>query len=154
MPPFLIGPARSGVAMHTRGGGPDGWPPAGSGVRAKRGGGGASNGEDPGRRSRCTAARNPASAAGSGVRVLASRHAGASAARNLGLHDAATELVCFLDADDLLAPAMLERTFSALAGDPEAVAAYCGWSRLTEGSEVVDHDFFRTSGDLFPVLAG
>jgi len=51
------------------------------------------------------------------VRTLAAQHAGASAARNLGLRHARGDLVCFLDSDDFWLPGMLgvvERVFAAL----------------------------------------
>ena len=51
------------------------------------------------------------------VRTVAAHHAGASAARNLGLQHARGDLVCFLDSDDFWLPGMLgvvEQVFAKL----------------------------------------
>lgn len=51
------------------------------------------------------------------VRIVRSNHAGASAARNLGLQNASGDLLCFLDSDDFWLPGMLatvERVFARL----------------------------------------
>jgi glycosyltransferase involved in cell wall biosynthesis len=52
------------------------------------------------------------------TRVLRSDNRGLPAAKNLGLAHTKGELVCFLDADDRLAPACLERGVRALQADP------------------------------------
>lgn len=87
-------------------------------------------------------------------RLLHQPHSGASAARNLGLSQARSEYILFLDADDLLLPSMLEALSKALDNAPQAAAVYCGWGRWTPAGTQVDHPFFRQSGDLFPTLAG
>ena len=51
---------------------------------------------------------------GSRVRYLAQPNAGLSAARNTGIREAAHEYLVFLDADDVLAPAMVERCMAQL----------------------------------------
>ncbi len=87
------------------------------------------------------------------IRLVKQQHAGVCAARNRGLAEASGDFVLFLDADDLLLPAMLEQAFQALSNDPEAVAAYTGWARLAENGTVIRHEYFRDEGDLFPTLA-
>lgn len=57
--------------------------------------------------------------------------AGVSAARNLGLAAAQGRWLLFLDADDWVAPCFFERMLAALQDRPDAVAAYCGWRRVS-----------------------
>jgi glycosyltransferase involved in cell wall biosynthesis len=65
-----------------------------------------------------------------GARVISIEHAGRSAARNRGAEEARTELVAFLDDDDLVLPGRLARQAEAL-----------GDARLTFGRiQVVDGD--------------
>src|SRR5439155_11391069 len=53
-----------------------------------------------------------------GARVLPVEHAGRSAARNLGVAESRTELVAFLDDDDLVVPGRLARQADALGRAP------------------------------------
>jgi len=59
------------------------------------------------------------------VTVIHQSNAGLPAARNRGLEAAQGDLVTFLDADDFLASAYVERLAHALASDPETSIAYC-----------------------------
>ena len=54
------------------------------------------------------------------LRLVRAGRIGRSAARNLGVAEATTELVAFLDADDVSLPGRMERQAAALAATPEA----------------------------------
>ena len=58
------------------------------------------------------------------VRVIHQTNAGQSAARNRGVRETKTELICFIDADDAVNPALLE-SFVRLLRETGAGAAVC-----------------------------
>lgn len=58
---------------------------------------------------------------------------GASAARNIGLQQARGQRVVFLDSDDWIDPAFLQRLHAALDAVPGAAAAYCDYQRVMAG---------------------
>jgi peptidoglycan/xylan/chitin deacetylase (PgdA/CDA1 family)/GT2 family glycosyltransferase/SAM-dependent methyltransferase len=91
-------------------------------------------------------------AADARIRVLEGRGRGAGAARNVGVEAAGGELLLFLDADDLLAPAHLERLAGVLA-DAGLGAVHCRWTRLAPDGTRVETPFFGATGDLFRTLA-
>jgi glycosyltransferase involved in cell wall biosynthesis len=62
---------------------------------------------------------------GDRVQIVSGEGRSAAAARNLGVRHARSELVAFLDADDLSRPARLARQIHALASTPDAVMAFC-----------------------------
>jgi glycosyltransferase involved in cell wall biosynthesis len=72
------------------------------------------------------------------VRVIAEPHSGASAARNRGIIDTASEWIVFLDADDLLVPGTLRlRLETAEATGADVVV--CDWQELLDrGDGTVD----------------
>jgi glycosyltransferase involved in cell wall biosynthesis len=62
--------------------------------------------------------------------IRQARNAGAGAARNRAIHEAAGELLAFLDADDTWAANCLEKLHEGLESSVDAVLAYCGWQNL------------------------
>lgn len=58
------------------------------------------------------------------ITVIHKENGGPSTARNAGLHIAATDILLFLDADDLIAPTYTEELFFALFKHPDAAWAY------------------------------
>ncbi len=67
----------------------------------------------------------PAVAASMGVRVVRlEKNSGPAAARNIGAHHAAGEILFFVDADVVLAPGALDRAVSILETRPEFAAVF------------------------------
>lgn len=62
---------------------------------------------------------------GSPIQLIQQKNAGPSAARNLGLAHARSELIAFLDADDLWLPSKIERQVACLEAHPQAAGVYC-----------------------------
>ena len=67
---------------------------------------------------------------GDRIAAVSQANAGPYAARNRGLAQARGEFVAFLDADDWWAPDCLQKLHAALADDPDAALAYCGWQNV------------------------
>jgi glycosyltransferase involved in cell wall biosynthesis len=67
---------------------------------------------------------------GDRVRVLEAAHGGVSRARNAGVAGADSELVAFLDADDLWEPEKLERQVQALDARPDAGMCFTAVTRV------------------------
>jgi hypothetical protein len=72
------------------------------------------------------------------IRVISQPNAGLSAARNAGIALARTELISFLDADDLWLPPYLERMDRALRAAPDA-----GWAYTDAWALDIDRNRFR-----------
>ncbi len=70
-------------------------------------------------------------------RVVRQNNAGLAAARNRGLKEAQTELVAFIDSDDVWHPDFLKDVSEALATDPEAPFAYAHSFRITEDNFLI-----------------
>ena len=87
------------------------------------------------------------------IRLVPGPGRGVSAARNVGLGEARGPLLLFLDADDLVRPRHLELLAAALDREPAAVAAHCGWARLTPRGALTDEVQGARAGDLYPEFA-
>ena len=86
------------------------------------------------------------------VRLIRQRQCGVSAARNAGVSIARGDWLCFLDADDWLAPRAFARLLALSRRDPEAAVLVGGATRVGEGGEVWDYDS-RDLSDPFAVLS-
>lgn len=86
------------------------------------------------------------------ISCVASLSSGVAGARNTGIAEATTNVVSFLDADDLLDPEFLERMLPPLE-DPSVTATYCGWQRLAPDGTVEDGPCPDVDGDLFDLFA-
>ena len=87
------------------------------------------------------------------IRVISQPNAGESGARNTGIAQARFDWLLFLDADDWIAPAHLDRMARAIAADPGLDAVHCRSVRVAgDGVEVADA-WAPPTGDLFPILA-
>ena len=60
-----------------------------------------------------------------GVRYIWQPHSGISAARNRALEEARSELIAWLDSDDLYAPTKLEKQVAYLDAHPECQIVFC-----------------------------
>jgi glycosyltransferase involved in cell wall biosynthesis len=87
------------------------------------------------------------------IRVVSQPNGGESAARNTGIDQARYDWLLFLDSDDWIAPAHLERLTSVLLANPELDAVHCGSVRVTADGTQISDDYQPPEGDLFPVLA-
>lgn len=91
------------------------------------------------------------------VRVIDQANAGLPAARNRGLAQARGEFVTFLDADDLLDPAFVERLIAPLLAEPSLAFAYADVQHVdVEGRPSGDYSVGASrevlSGDILPSL--
>lgn len=71
--------------------------------------------------------------ADSRIKLFQQANAGAAAARNHALREAHGAYTAFLDSDDTWHPEFLEAMMAALAADPDAGIAYCGWQNIGLG---------------------
>lgn len=67
------------------------------------------------------------------IKVFEQSNAGAAAARNRALQEARGAYTAFLDSDDTWHPEFLEAMKTALAANPAAGIAYCGWQNIGRG---------------------
>jgi GT2 family glycosyltransferase len=91
------------------------------------------------------------------VKFVRRPNGGVALARNSALELVASEFVSFVDADDWLAPTMLQRLIEKLAQQPEAGMAYCDIHRVNEAGELADTHRIsgcrpRLSGGILPSL--
>ncbi len=64
------------------------------------------------------------------LRLIRQPNSGAATARNNGIQNANGEMIAFLDADDTWHSRCLEKLYAALASEPDAAIAYCGWQNI------------------------
>jgi peptidoglycan/xylan/chitin deacetylase (PgdA/CDA1 family)/2-polyprenyl-3-methyl-5-hydroxy-6-metoxy-1,4-benzoquinol methylase len=86
------------------------------------------------------------------VKLIRQRQSGVSAARNAGVAVARGEWLCFLDADDWLAPRAFARLLALARSDPEADVLVGGATRVGEMGGLWDYDS-RDLSDPFTVLS-
>jgi peptidoglycan/xylan/chitin deacetylase (PgdA/CDA1 family)/SAM-dependent methyltransferase len=87
------------------------------------------------------------------IRVLHQPKLGVSAARNRGLQEARYSFVLFLDGDDSIAPAHLERMMGKLSSDCTLDAVHCGWQNILPSGIVGRRHHGSSEGDLFQYFA-
>ena len=84
------------------------------------------------------------------VRLVRRPHGGAAAAKNLGVREARTPLVAFLDSDDLWHRDHLETLLGLLRGDPRALGATSGMEILaSDGTPSGQAWIFGSDGEDF-----
>ena len=87
------------------------------------------------------------------IHLLQQVNAGGSAARNVGIAQASHAWLLFLDADDWLLPAHLEKMTAVLGQDASLDAVHCGWHRVAPDGSWDEPHFAPDQSDLFPVFA-
>lgn len=89
------------------------------------------------------------------ITLVRTENGGVSAARNRAFAESTARLVCFLDADDLIAPTFIESLLKPLC-DPELAGAYCDGQLLWMFDSPESHQtamVYGPSDDLFDTLA-
>lgn len=91
------------------------------------------------------------------LRMIHQHNAGVALARNTGIAAARGEFLAFLDADDWLAPAMIETLVGVLRQHPDVGLAYCDITRVNSAGETADEHGIAgsrpaLSGDILPAL--
>ncbi len=71
------------------------------------------------------------------IKYINQEHQGVSAARNLGIEKASSELISFLDADDYFLPEHLQQQVSCLEQKPFLGMVSSGWCRVDEKGNVL-----------------
>jgi glycosyltransferase involved in cell wall biosynthesis len=87
------------------------------------------------------------------VRTFSQPQGGEAAARNAGIALARYDWLLFLDADDWISPAHLERMTGELMAHPELDAVHCGSARVAPDGTLIAEKYLPPTGDLFPTLA-
>ena len=97
------------------------------------------------------------------VKYVRQDNAGVCAARNRGVKESCSELVAFLDADDIYLPTSLEKQVDRFVGDPEIGLVHCGLRLFDTGTgetikEITDGGEVGVADNLLlwegPVIAG
>jgi len=87
------------------------------------------------------------------IRVISQENQGVSGARNTGIQAAQSDWLLFLDADDTIAPVLLERFVAKVTADPNLDFVYCGWVYTTPDGEWLPGQYWLPPEDLFSVSA-
>jgi len=82
------------------------------------------------------------------IRYLYQENRGPSAARNVGIHIAQGEYICFLDADDLWTPDKLEAQFDFLERHSDIAFVFSDHQDI-KGGDVVPHSFLDEKKETF-----
>lgn len=90
------------------------------------------------------------------VCLMQQPNAGVAAARNTGWKAAAADYIAFVDADDLWAPAKIEKQLDALwAQGEEAGLAYTWYAKIDADSLIISHSHRpRAEGDVLKAMFG
>src|SRR6476469_1863340 len=80
-------------------------------------------------------------------RLIRQPQSGVSAARNAGVGHARHDWLLFLDADDWILPAHLERLTGVLAADPSLDGVHCGWARVASAGSLFNESYWPEAGD-------
>ncbi|WP_176592705.1 glycosyltransferase family 2 protein [Sphingobium sp. EM0848] len=95
---------------------------------------------DDGSRDETAAIVRSHAAADPRVRLIETQNGGVAAARNRGWQDARSDLIAFVDADDLWAPGKIERQLEALdAAGADCGLVYCWSAKIDVHSHVTDN---------------
>lgn len=91
------------------------------------------------------------------IKVISQANAGVAAARNAAIAAAQGEFLAFLDADDWIAPTMIENLVTMLRCRPEVGLAYCDITRVNAAGDVADQHTIANSrskldGNILPAL--
>jgi hypothetical protein len=73
---------------------------------------------------------------------------GGTAARNTGIRAARGEYLSFLDHDDMLMPAKIERQMEIMDARPEVGLVHCGYYRMDKDGNYIDKVNFLPEGDV------
>lgn len=89
-----------------------------------------------------------------GDRIVVVRKAnrGGTAARNSGIEVARGEYFNFMDHDDLMAPAKIEKQVAIMHARPEVGLVHCGFYRIDRDGNPIDKVNFLPEGDVRPAL--
>lgn len=89
---------------------------------------------------------------GDRIRVITQTNQGGTAARNSGIKVATGAYLTFLDHDDLMLPAKLERQIALLEAHPGLGAAHCRWEYIDPQGKVLDKIGPLPEGNLHSAL--
>ncbi|RYD56670.1 MAG: glycosyltransferase family 2 protein [Sphingobacteriales bacterium] len=83
------------------------------------------------------------------IRYIQKENSGAAESRNVGVRNASSELITFLDSDDEAEPQWLEKMFALIGKDEKVPCAFCGLSIHDEHGNKTDAKVPTKKGPLF-----